>query len=134
MTSDSLHQAFLDTRYVVHLNPDVTLRIGGSNSELLARLPHLSSWAFVTAWNPLPEILTMEENIARNRLLRARLEEVKYIVHEGTGISADGTWEEASFLIENISQADAYTIARDFGQLAFVYGERVKGNVLIYAK
>jgi len=59
MTSDSLHHAFLDTRYIVHLDADVTLRIGGSSAELLARLPHLSSWAFVTAWNPLPEILTM---------------------------------------------------------------------------
>jgi len=132
MTPESLHQAFLNTRYIVHLEPDVTLRNYDKSTDLLTRLPHLTSWAFITAWNPLPEILTMAKNFARNGLLRARLEEGKYIVHEGTGISADGIWAEAFFLIENITLAEAHTIAKDFGQLAFVYGGREKGNELVY--
>ena len=134
MTDDSLHQAFLDTHYTVHLEQDITLHIGGGNAGLLTALPHLISWAFITACNPLPNILNVEENLARNKMLRARLEENGYIIHEGTGISADGTWAEASFLIENITRADAHTLARDFGQLAFVYGDREKWNELVYTE
>lgn len=134
MTDDSLHQAFLDTHYTVHLEPDITLHIGGSNTNLLTALPHLTSWAFITAWNPLPNILNVEENLARNKLLRARLEQEGYVIQEGTGISADGTWAEASFLIENITLTDAHTMAKGFGQLAFVYGDREKGNELVYTE
>ena len=132
MTDDSLHQAFLDTHYTVHLEPDITLHIGGSNTDLLTALPHLISWAFITAWNPLPKILTTEQNNARNILLKARMDQNGYVIHKGTGMSADGTWAEASFLIENITLTDAHTMAKDFGQLAFVYGDREKGNDLVY--
>lgn len=130
------HQAFLETLYTVKKSdmiPEVVvIRIGNHASELEAIMPHLNSWAFITAFNPLPEILSHEENLQRNKNLMTFLIGGNFRLHPGVGISGDGRWQEESFLIENIDREEAKSIAKQFGQLAFVWGRRNECAELVY--
>jgi hypothetical protein len=132
MNQEEIHQAFLETRYIVHLDKDVILRIGGEGLELISRIPNLRSWAFLTAWNPLPDILSLSENQQRQARMEEALRSLGYRIHPGLGVSADGQWSEASCLIEDISLDAAQEMAARFGQLAFVFGTREMGNELVY--
>jgi len=125
--SNQFHTAFLNTSYMVHLEHDVVLRIGETGELLSALLPNLQSWAFITGWNPLPEILTLAENLARNKELSNILTEKGYRYHPGVGCSDAGDWQEDSLSIENITLEDARQLARQFSQLAFVYWEVGEG-------
>jgi hypothetical protein len=109
------------------------LRIGETGDLLLALLPDLQSWAFITAWNPLPEILTSAENQARNKELSNIMTEKGYRYHSGVGRSDAGDWQEDSFLIENITLDEAKQLAKQFGQLAFVYWEKGIEIKLLYS-
>ena len=62
MTTEQIHQAFLNTSFKVLTKPAFTIKI----DALVPEVQQLNSWAFITAWNPLPVILSLEEN--RNRI------------------------------------------------------------------
>ena len=132
MQSTEIEQAFLETSYIIHLQGEIVLRIGEMPADLLKQLPSLETWAFITAWNPLPDILSKAENDVRNAALQRHLIDQGYTVHNGIGISKDQSWSEESFFIENISLEDARQASAKFGQLAFVYGDRETGNRLIF--
>ena len=134
MKTNEIEQAFLETQYVIHLQSDIVLKIGEMPADLLEHLPLLKTWAFITAWNPLPDILSKSENEQRNEDLRGYLKDRGYSIHKGIGISKDQFWSEESFFIENIELEDARTASAQFGQLAFVYGERESDNQLIFTK
>jgi hypothetical protein len=57
------HQAFLNTNYRVLQNPFIDIKVNQANAEF----SNLKNWAFITAWNPMPDILSLEENQARNQ-------------------------------------------------------------------
>jgi hypothetical protein len=132
MKTNEIEQAFLETNYIVHLQSDIVLKIGEMAADLVEHLPLLKNWAFITAWNPLPDILSNAENEQRNEDLQQYLLDRGYSIHKGVGISKDQSWSEESFFIENISLEDARTASAQFGQLAFVYGERESGNQLVF--
>ena len=132
MKTNEIEQAFLETQYVIHLQSDIVLKIGELPADLLVHLPLLKNWAFIKAWNPLPDILSKFENEQRNEDLQGYLIDRGYYIHKGIGISKDQTWSEESFFIENISLEDARTASAKFGQLAFVYGERETGNQIVF--
>ena len=132
MQSTEIEQAFLETSYIIHLQGEIVLRIGEMPADLLKQLPSLETWAFITAWNPLPDILSKAENDVRNAALQRHLIDQGYTVHNGIGISKDQSWSEESFFIENISLEDARQASAKFGQLAFVYGDRKNGNQLVF--
>ena len=132
MQSTEIEQAFLETSYIIHLQGEIVLRIGEMPADLLKQLPSLETWAFITAWNPLPDILSKAENDVRNAALQRHLIDQGYTVHNGIGISKDQSWSEESFFIENISLEDARQASAKFGQLAFVYGDRETGNQLVF--
>ena len=132
MKTNEIEQAFLETNYIVHLQSDIVLKIGEMPADLLGHLRLLKTWAFITAWNPLPDILSKVENEQRNEHLQQYLLDRGYSIHKGIGISKDQSWSEKSFFIENISLADARTASAQFGQLAFVYGDRESGNQLVF--
>jgi hypothetical protein len=138
MSKTDLHQAFWETRYVVKtggpISEAIVLRIGQNAKTLEDALPHANNWAFITAANPLPEILTPDENQNRQDKLRKLLKEMGYIFYEGVGVSADAHWQEDSMLIVNITRKDANTIAHHFGQMAFVYGTLRKVTELVYTE
>jgi hypothetical protein len=132
MKTNEIEQAFLETSYIIHLQSDIVLKIGEMPADLLEHLPLLKTWAFITAWNPLPDILSKVENEQRNEDLQQYLLDRGYSIHIGIGISKDQSWAEESFFIENISLEDARTTSAKFRQLAFVYGERDSGNQLVF--
>jgi hypothetical protein len=132
MNTNEIELAFIETNYIIHLQGEIVLRIGDIPAGLLAQIPLLETWAFITAWNPLPDILSKAENELRNAALQNHLIDHSYTVHNGIGVSKDQTWSEDSFFIENISLEDARQASAKFGQLAFVYGDRETGNRLIF--
>ena len=132
MQSTEIEQAFLETSYIIHLQGEIVLRIGEMPADLLKQLPSLETWAFITAWNPLPDILSKAENDVRNAALQRHLIDLGYTVHNGIGISKDQSWSEESFFIENIRLKDARQASAKFGQLAFVFGDRKNGNQLVF--
>ena len=127
MKTTEIEQAFLETNYIIHLQGKIVLRIGEMPADLLKQLPSLETWAFITAWNPLPDILSKAENDVRNAALQRHLIDHGYTVHNGIGISKDQSWSEESFFME-----DARQVSAKFGQLAFVYGDRKNGNQLVF--
>ncbi len=127
-----LKNEFIETSYIIHLEKEITLKIGEYPSELLNYFPKIETWAFITAWNPLPAILSNAQNKIRNSELLAQLNTANYETYPGIGISKDEKWSEASFFIVNIDLETSHTIASRFGQLAFLYGDRERGNELIF--
>ncbi|MEO5896374.1 MAG: DUF3293 domain-containing protein [Vicinamibacterales bacterium] len=81
-------------------------------------------WAFMTSWNPAPRTLTKAENDSRQHRLRRDLDARRLRYLEGLGVAQDRSWEEESLLILGISRAFAIALARKYGQLAIVVGER----------
>ena len=82
------------------------------------------TWAFITAWNPLPEILSKSENDERNKQLEKEIGERSLKYKKGLGKADDGSWSEESYFIENISIVEALELGKLYGQKAIVMGER----------
>jgi hypothetical protein len=132
MDIEVLKKAFLETSYIINGEEDIVLKIGIMPEELLSEFPSISTWAFLTAWNPLPEILTQDENRARNIALKDELSAKGFSVRHGVGVSDTEDWSEDSFFIADISLDVARSISSRFGQLAFLFGDRRSGNQLIF--
>ena len=132
-----LEAAFLNTNYTVLKNDifkeEIVLKIG-EKIDLSSALPSLIEWAFITAWNPLPEVLSNEQNRQRNTSFIAELNKFGFVSHLGLGISDDGKWFEESYFIENISKEKAMFYAKKYGQLAFVHGIKNQKAELIFTK
>jgi hypothetical protein len=122
------HEAFLNTTYRVLQSPFVDIKISQSPVEFCK----LENWAFITAWNPLPQILSLEENQIRNKQLEEDIKQIDLKYTVGLGISQDELWSEESFFIENINLSIANQLACKYGQLAFVYGESDQNAELVY--
>ena len=129
-----MEQAFLETSYIVQTESPVVLKIGEIPTQLFQNFPEIKTWAFITAWNPLPDVFSRDQNDFRNNQLKFLLEEEGFIFYPGVGISKNEDWFEDSFFIENIEFEKANEIAYKFGQLAFLYGNILKGNQLIFTQ
>ena len=133
MDTNQIEQAFLETNYIAEIeNNPIVLKIGETPENLIQRFPKIKTWAFITTWNPHPDILTKSENDIRNNQLKVQLEEEGFIFYQGVGISKNEVWSEDSFFIENIELETVNDISLKFGQLAFLYGDIAKGNKLIF--
>jgi hypothetical protein len=120
-------RSFQRTQFCVMDGGRTICFMAGSRSRRLEALleRHAASrWAFMTAWNPAPRTLTKEQNDSRQRELRRELEGRRLRSLEGVGRALDGSWEEASLLVLGISRPSAVALARKYGQLAIVAGER----------
>ena len=95
--------------------------------ELLI-LNRCTTWAFITAWNPMgksPHQLT--DNIRNNQSLLETLQQSDWKVLPAWGVPDVQVWPpEASYLILGISKEDATLIAQQFNQHAFVFGQYQK--------
>lgn len=134
MDTDKIKTAFLETNYTILVENKIVLKIGEMPSQLFSEFPQIKTWAFITAWNPLPDVLTKSENDIRNNQLKIQLKEQGFVFQPGVGISKNEDWSEDSFFIENINLETANQISLKYGQLAFLYGDNVKGNQLIFTK
>jgi hypothetical protein len=128
MTQQQIHQAFLNTTFRVISTPSFNIKI----NTIIPEAQHLNSWAFLTAWNPLPEILSDVENKKRNQQLEDDLKSLSLVYCNAIGISEDEKWSEESFFIENISKAQIQTLAIKYRQLAYVYGSKNEVATLVY--
>ena len=85
MTTEQIHQAFLNTSFKVLTKPEFTIKI----DALVPEAQQFNSWAFITGWNPLPVILSLEENRNRNQNLVEELISFGFKYCPKIGISAD---------------------------------------------
>lgn len=74
----TLHPAFLNTSFRVITKPTFAIKI----DILVPEVQHLSSWAFITAWNPSPEVFTLEENHKRNASLADAIADMELLYHK----------------------------------------------------
>ena len=130
MKQQELHHAFLNTSFKVIGETEFIMKI----DTIISEVQHLNSWAFITAWNPSPEILSPEENRNRNKNLENDIIKFGLKYSNGIGISADEQWSEKSFFIENISLDNANELAAKYGQLAYVFGTKNEVATLLYTK
>lgn len=88
-------------------------------------LNRCTTWAFVTAWNPIDKAPhQLGDNVENNQVLLETLQQSGWIILPAWGIPDTQIWPpEASFLVLGISKEDAKLIARQFNQHAFVFGE-----------
>jgi hypothetical protein len=136
MTKEETYKAFAETNFIVKPTKDrsIVLKIDETTDDLQTFFPGIETWAFITAWNPLPLVLSLEENRKRNEELENELKNNGLQYTLGLGISADEKWSEESFFVENISIEKANELAKKYGQLAFVFGYNNNEAALIYTK
>ena len=84
-----------------------------------------ATWAYVTAYNPGSSPTPAAANVAGQRELEQAVGEAGYRYYRGEGAGDDGAWPpEPSLLVLGVSEAEGAALARRFGQLAIVFGER----------
>jgi Protein of unknown function (DUF3293) len=124
---DTLLEAYRKTAF----NADtpkgrLSLRIGQRCLELDELLTEhgVSTWAYVTAFNPGSMQLLEKENAIRHHELEADVASLGVTSYLGEGVADDGRWPpEASLLILGIRRGDAVRLGRQYGQLAVVCGD-----------
>lgn len=128
--------AFENTQFIVYgeayLAENIVIEIGKTPFKLFELFPKLKSWAFITAWNPLPIILSEEENFKRNILMESDIAIKGFKFYRGIGKAKDEGWQEASIFILDINEAKATKIGAKYGQMAYVFGIKNKPAQLIF--
>lgn len=120
-------EAYRRTRFVVDTPTGrLCLRVGRRCVELddLLAGHSVTTWAYVTAFNPGSRLLPAEENSVRQHELERSVAGLGLASYPGEGIADDSRWPpEPSLLVLGIRRNDAVRLGRQFGQLALVYGE-----------
>lgn len=122
-----LWKAFEETHYIVHHQPPFTLHVGRHSQELDALLEasRADCAAFITAWNPMSQALSDDENQRRQQSLTDELDRRGLLYHPGIGQHPSNGWPgEQSVLVLGLQLEAARSLAREWGQLAFIWVER----------
>jgi hypothetical protein len=112
------------------------LRIGVHDPALDREVAALggAQFAFLSAANPGSVPLAEDENVARLLRLEARVRELGLRAVGGESYDAGtGGWHEASLLICGLGRAEARALAREFGQLALLWGSEGAAVELLVA-
>ena len=132
---DSCRRDELDAAYrrATYRAGEIVLIVGVFSPDADRLLTSLGaeSWAFLTACNPLSEVLPDEENALRMLRLRAGIP-AACLVLEGEGACPEGRWREASYLVLGIREDEATLLAREHRQLAYLFGIRGKPAQLVW--
>ena len=123
----NLISAYQVTNFQVKTEPAFILNVNKSSEELknLFKQYRVDSAAFITAWNPFSESLSMEENQTRNVNLEneLNLRSLKFI--DGFGQDPLGQWDgEESFLVLGISLEASKKLGAQFEQNAIVWSDK----------
>ncbi len=117
--------AFYRSTYRV-LKPGFDLHPGKDNPSFQSwcKSEDIHSWTFITAWNPSAQKSDKNRNLAANREMESELKGRGYRYFRGLGIPEEGEdWEaEESFFVANMDLKNSLTMAKKFGQKAFLYG------------
>jgi hypothetical protein len=122
MITPELLEAYKATCYEI-INPKIEIFIDKENKALFNFLSEntISSWCFITAWNPYSKELSMNENMDLNNQLEKELKDYKIYAAQGKGTIGD--WPpEPSFFVTNITEVDAIALGKKYKQNAIVYG------------
>lgn len=118
-------EAYRNTRYDVHDGKTtISLRIGEINNGIadFHRRRNVQSSVFITAWNPLGEYVSADENEKANDELRKFLVDEAVDFLEGEGVGTDTTWPpEKSVLVLGVSKERAASLCKHFKQNAVVF-------------
>jgi len=103
----------------------VEFRIGQTCAPLAALIAqHRSPSAFcITAWNPLGQEVSREQNDAAQDILLATLHNEAPTFLPASGYDPNGTWAEPGFLVFGLTRAQAVALGRRFRQNALVWSE-----------
>lgn len=120
MLTKDLIDAYHNTNYYFG---NSQLRINELSSEAQAILKPFSPFGglFITAWNPMGEVLDLSNNQVANKDLKSELEEKGLIIIEGYGESLDKRWREDSFFVYPVDQETSIKLCCDYRQNAVVY-------------
>lgn len=114
------------------------IHIGEIHSEINQLLieKKLSTFGYLTAWNPRSIALSDEVNQERNQNLHNELEKIQNItIFKGIAESREGGWQaEESFLILGITCEQMEQLSQQFEQNAYLFGEIKKEVQLIFTK
>lgn len=132
---DTLLEAYRKTAF----NADtpkgwLSLRIGERCLALDGLLTEqgVSTWAYVTAFNPGSMRLSVEENASRQHELEEVVASLGVISYPGEGVADDGRWPpERSLLILGVARCDAVHLGRRYDQTAVVCGELGRAAELV---
>lgn len=116
--------AYRATRYAVHDDPPIVLRIDEPSPALAALHARFAApcSAYLTAWNPLGEASADAENEALHAALVGALDASGHAFVHGVGRDPTGEWPgEASLLVPGMALVPACELAARFGQNAFVW-------------
>ena len=123
--SPSLRAAYLAAHYRVTTPGSVlTLQVGRYSPELQAlhHRHHVTSSAFLTAWNPYGEQVALAENRSAHEALLQDLQERNISSLAGIGVDPSGEWPgEGSLLALGISRDDAIALGNQYAQNALVW-------------
>jgi hypothetical protein len=132
-----LERAYRRTSYRAQLplGGELCLRIDEGHERLDGRLARRGQrcWAYLHAVNPQSRQLSAEQNSRRHGQLAAELAALRgspagsapLEILEGASDADDGDWPaEPGFLVLGLALERARALALDFGQLAFVAGQR----------
>jgi hypothetical protein len=133
MTHTEYHQLFLDTLYfIIHEGREIQVHLDQANPAMASICT--SRWMLITAWNPLPETLSLDENKRRNQALEAEMDALGLTYLPSYGRDAAHTWEEHGYGVLDITEAQAVHLMKKYGQLAIVVGEGGGRGDLLYNK
>ncbi len=125
---EDLNRLYLEAVYIVFWqNAEIRFKIGEKSPEIDEILTHYDAqtFAFLTAHNPLSQVLDAEENNRRQSELLKLLNDENFQFLKGYGTNEDESWarEESLFILE-ISEEKVLDIARKLEQHAIVCGEK----------
>lgn len=134
MSRSTLEAAFRATTYRVETPGAVfDLRIGETNPGFAAflRQQGVSSWGVVTACNPGGN-LSPDRNRVRNEELLERIKALGWRFYPAGNHADARDWPiEPAFCVLDANVATLISVAADFGQVAVVYGETEKRDVML---
>ena len=120
----TLIQAYMATLYRVDAAPPFVLKVGEPNESLAQLLTqqNVECAAYLTACNPLGQLLSDADNLHRQSELENELNRRSLQFICGTGQDIQGEWlGEDSFLILGLSLEASRALARQYEQNAFVW-------------
>jgi hypothetical protein len=118
--------AYQQTEYRVLGSVPAVLQVGVRCAPLalLHQMHHTDCSAFVTACNPLGQLLEPAANAQRQAALAQELSRQGRVALAGIGQHPQGGWPpEASFLVPGLSRAAAQQLGRMFEQNAVLWAD-----------
>ena len=127
MKSGELQAVYARAVYRVDAQPGpFFLRVGEHSPDLESwlRKQGARSFAFISAANPGSQLLPEAENEDRHRRLVSQVSAAGLRASDGESYAAaGGGWRERSLLIAGLAREAAMAMAREFGQVALLWGE-----------